>query len=93
MNLEPVYSKFKSRVELDVAKALMRSFERHGVWGTHHWREDTLPKGFPKHLRGLVLEVAEKLRRAGFLVKFPTNHGVQWHANFGKREQILEFTK
>ncbi len=79
--------------EIDVAKALMRKFYRNNIWGKHHWREDTLPKGFPSHLRGLVMEVAEELRRMNFLARRPSSHGYQWYANIEKIREIEEFIK
>ena len=79
--------------EIEVAKALMRKFHRHDRWGAGHWREDTLPKGFPGHLRGKVMDVAEKLRKMGFLVKRPSSHGYQWYANIERLQEIEEFIK
>ncbi len=77
----------------DIAKALMRKFFRNNIWGKHHWREDTLPKGFKPHLRGKVMDVAEELRRMGWLVKHPTGHGDQWNANINMLREIEEFIR
>ena len=77
----------------DVAKALLRKFYRHNVWGKHHLREDTLPKGFPAHVRGKVMDVAEELRRMGWLVKRPSSHGYQWYANIERIREIEEFIR
>ena len=79
--------------EKEIAQDLLRKFYKHGVWGKHHWREDTLPKGFPSHVRHIVLRVAEDLRRKGFLIKFPTSHGVQWYMNIEKLREIEEIIK
>lgn len=82
-----------TEAEREVAKALMRKFFRNNIWGKHHWREDTLPKGFPSHLRGKVMDVAEDLRKMGFLARRPTSHGDQWYANIEKIKEIEEFIK
>lgn len=77
----------------EIAKALLRKFYRNNVWGRHHWREDTLSKGFPGHLRGRVKRVAEDLRKKKFLVKRPSSHGYQWYANIKKLKEIEDFIK
>ncbi len=76
--------------EKEIEQDLLRKFYRHRVWGKHHFREDTLIKGFPSHLRRDVLRAAEELRKRGLLIKFPTNHGIQWHANMEKLREIEE---
>ncbi|MBU3905209.1 MAG: hypothetical protein KJ906_03610 [Nanoarchaeota archaeon] len=72
----------------EIEKKLLRKFYRHKVWRTHHWREDTLIKGFPSHLRYRVKLAAEELRRKGYLIRFPTGHGIQWYANIEKLKEI-----
>lgn len=79
--------------DTEIAKALMRKFYKNNIWGKHHWREDTLPKGFPPHIRGKVMKVAEELRRMDFLVRRPSSHGEQWYANLNKLKEIEEFLK
>lgn len=74
----------------EIRRHLLKKFYRHNVWGRHHFREDTLAKGFPSHLRNRVMLIAEDLRREDFLVKFPTNHGMQWYANIQKLKEIEE---
>lgn len=77
----------------EIVKDLLRKFYRHRVWGRHHFREDTIIKGFPSHLRKRIIDVAEDLRRKGFLIKFPTSHGTQWYANIEKLKEIEEIIK
>ncbi len=79
--------------ERELAKDVMRKFYRNNIWGKHHWSEDTLPKGFPPHLRGKVMDVADDLRRMRFLVKRPSHHGYQWYANLEMLREIEEFIK
>ena len=77
----------------DVAKALLRKFYKHNVWGNKHWREDNLPHGFPPHAKGKVIGVAEELRRMGLLVKRPSSHGYQWYANLERLKEIEDFIR
>jgi len=77
----------------EIIKDLLRNFYRHKAWGKHHFREDTIVKGFPSHLRKNVIRAAEELRKRGFLIRFPTNHGVQWYANIEKLKEIEEIIK
>lgn len=74
----------------EIATDIFHRFYRKKVWGKHHWREETLTKSFPPHIRGRVMKVAEELRKKGFLIKFPTSHGMQWYANIEKIEEIKE---
>lgn len=69
---------------------LLKKFHRHRIWGTHHIREDTLLKEFPSHLKYRVKMAVEELRNKGFLIKFPTGHGMQWYANIEKFKEIEE---
>lgn len=77
----------------EIMQDLLRKFYRHNAWGRHHFREDTIVKGFSSHLRKNVIRVAEDLRRRGFMRKFPTNHGIQWYANIEKLKEIEEIIK
>lgn len=76
-------------MELDVvAWSLLKKLYKMNCWGKHHVCESNLQKGFPKHLRGRVLYVAEELRKQGLLVKRPSHHEYQWYLNFDKKEII-----
>jgi len=75
-------------IEEFLKKALLRKFYRGGYWGNKHMREDNVPKGFPSHLRKKVMEVAEELRKNGFLCKKPTSHDNQWYANIDRLPEI-----
>jgi len=61
---------------------------KRGAWGTHHISESNLPKGFPQHLRGNVIEEAEKLRKEGFLLKRPGGHDYQWSMIWERKAEI-----
>ena len=72
--------------------AILRRMKTNKVWGKHHWREDTMKKGFPPHLRKLVMKSAKSLKRKGYLLMKPTPHGKQWYLNRNKVKKILELT-
>jgi hypothetical protein len=74
----------------ELAKELLTKLYRQRIWGRHHIREDNLAKGFASHLRNRVMRIAEELRRRGLLVRFPTSHGMQWHANWERIRDIEE---
>ena len=62
----------------------------HDVWGKHHWREDTMKKGFAPEIKKLVMKSAKQLRREGYLIMKPTPHGKQWHLNRKRVKEIFE---
>lgn len=72
----------------DIRKTLMRKLYTMGCWGKGHVCESNLKKGFPPHLKGFVLEVADELRKEGFMVMRPSSHDRQWHLNFDKKNEI-----
>lgn len=67
---------------------LIAKLRRIGAWGAHHICESNLQKRFPKHERGRVLKIAERLRKEGLLVKRPSSHEYQWFLNIMRREEI-----
>lgn len=58
--------------------------------GGSHTSFDNLPKGFPKHLRGFVKDVAEELIKEGLLLRKPTSYGVQVSLNVRMKKEIEE---
>jgi len=78
--------------DAEIARKLLKKFVDNNIWGRYHIREDTVPKGFPSHLRHRVMSIAEELKAKGFLVKFPTSHGMQWYANSERMKEIKEIT-
>ena len=75
-------------------KQLLWKLYKYGAWGTKHLCESNLQKGFPPHLRGkTILEIAEGLRKRGFLGKHATHHEPQWYLNWGKKAEIEEILK
>jgi hypothetical protein len=71
-------------------RQLLRNFIRYRVFGKHHWREDTLKKRFPDHLRKYAIISAKELKRKGILICKPTPHGKQWWLNRKKMTEINE---
>ena len=75
----------------DLRKVLLKKFYHLGCWGKGHISESNLPKGFPPHLRGFVIDVAYELRKQELLVMRPSGHDRQWYLNFAKRKEIEDF--
>ena len=72
----------------EIKLRIIRKLHIRGCWGTHHTSESNLQKGFPSHLRGKILDLAEELRKEGLLVKHPTHHEAQWNLNWDKKLEI-----
>jgi len=72
----------------EIQDLLLRKMHRIGAWGTHHISESNLQKSFPAHLRGKVIDEAEKLRKQGLLVKHPSSHDRQWWLNWNRKPEI-----
>ena len=79
--------------EVDIEKILLRKLVYMGKWGGAHTSIDNVPKGFPKHLRGDVKEIAQKLIKQNILFAKPTNYGVEVSLNPEKKKEIEELTK
>ncbi|MDO8554636.1 MAG: hypothetical protein Q7S22_07550 [Candidatus Micrarchaeota archaeon] len=77
----------------EIQKILLKKLYKLGCWGKGHVSENNMPKGFPPHLRGLVLDVAHELRKQEFLVMRPSGHDKQWYLNFAKRIEIENIIK
>ena len=61
------------------------------VVGGVHTHFDTLTRGFPKHLRGEVKEIAKKLIKEDLLITKPTSYGLQVSLNKEKLKEIEGF--
>ena len=72
----------------EIQNVLLKKLYKLGCWGKGHVSESNLPKGFPPHLRGFVLDVAYELRKQQLLVMRPSGHDRQWYLNFAKRVEI-----
>lgn len=77
----------------EIRKVLLKKLYNLGCWGKGHVSESNLPKGFPPHLRGFVIDVAYELRKREFLVMRPSGHDRQWYLNFAKRQEIEQLIK
>jgi len=74
----------------EIERILLKKLYIMGCWGTRHASERNLPKGFPSHLRKRVLEIAEELRKRGFLIKRPSSHDYQWYLNWNLKKEVEE---
>ncbi len=72
----------------EIRKVLLKKLYHLGAWGKGHVSESNLPKGFPPHFRGLVLDAAYELRKQEILVMRPSGHDRQWYLNFSKLQEI-----
>ncbi|MBI2669006.1 hypothetical protein HYX14_04130 [Candidatus Woesearchaeota archaeon] len=64
-----------------------------GKWAGAHTSVDNLPKGFPKHLRGDVKDVAQHLIKKHFLPAKPTPYGLEVSLNPEMKKEIEEMTR
>ena len=74
--------------EEEIKKTILRKLLADRIIGGRHTAIENLPKGFPKHLRGRVKEVAEDLVKAGLLLKKPTSYGPQVSLNPNRLAEI-----
>lgn len=74
----------------EITRALLRKLLYMGKWGGSHTSFDNLPKGFPKHLRGTVKEVARELIKSGLLLMKPTSYGIEVSLNVKMKKEIEE---
>lgn len=76
--------------EQEISQAILRKLKYLGKWGGSHTSIDNLPKGFPKHLRGDVKDVAKELIKKNFLLAKPTSYGLEVSLNPEKKKEIEE---
>ena len=73
-----------------IIRALLRKLVYMDKWGGSHTSFDNLPKGFPKHLRGEVKEIAKELIKKQFLLTKPTSYGIEVSLNPMMKREIEE---
>lgn len=74
--------------EEEIKKTLLRKLLADRIIGGRHTAIENLPKGFPKHLRGRVKEIAEDLVKDGLLLRKPTSYGLQVSLNPNRLAEI-----
>jgi len=77
----------------EIVKSLLRKLLYLGKWGGSHTSIDNLPKGFPKHLRGEIKDIAKELIKKEILISKPTSYGVEVSLNPQKKKEIEELTR
>lgn len=77
----------------EINKALLRKLFYMGKWGNNHTSIDNLPKGFPKHIRGEVKNLAKDLIRKNILLAKPTSYGLEVSLNPNKKKEIEDILK
>lgn len=79
--------------EEEIIRILLRKLVYLGKWGGAHTSRDNLPKGFPKHLRGDVKEVAKKLIKKNLILAKPTSYGIEVSLNPERKKEIEDITR
>ena len=76
----------------DIERVLIRKLVYMGKWNANHTSFDNLPKGFPKHLRGMVKDAAKDLIKKGILLSKPTSYGLEVSLNIKMKKEIERFS-
>lgn len=79
--------------EEEIIRILLRKLVYLGKWSGNHTSIDNLPKGFPKHLRGDVKDVAKKLIKKNLILAKPTSYGVEVSLNTERKKEIESITR
>lgn len=74
----------------EITRTLLRKLLYMGKWGAAHTNFDNLPKGFSKHLRGAVKEVAKELIKGGLLLRKLTSYGAEVSLNVKMKKESEE---
>ena len=79
----------KDEAELKNVAALFYRLYNNGKWDNKgHTPIDNAVKGFPKHLRGDIKKLIEKLVKRGFLLKAKHNYGEGISLRMDKLKEI-----
>lgn len=73
-----------------IVATVLYNLRRKNKMGGKHTPFDSLSKGFPKHLRGGVKDVARNLIKQGWIVSKPTSYGLQVALN---KDRVVEIEK
>lgn len=79
--------------EPEIEKSLLRKLVYMRKWGAAHTSFDNLPKGFPKHFRGEVKDIAKRLIKQNILLAKQTSYGLEVSLNPAKKEYIEKLTR
>ncbi len=77
----------------EIRNAILRKLVSLGKWGGSHTSFDNLPKGFPKHLRGEVKEMAKELIKENFILAKPTSYSLEVSLNPSMKKEIEGMTR
>lgn len=69
---------------------VLNKMARHGWWEGKHTNIDNIPKGAPPHAKRKVKESIKYLIKLGFIIKKPTNYGVEISLNFRRKSDIFD---
>ncbi len=76
-----------------IKATLLYHLRNKQVIGGVHTHFDTLTRGFPKHLKGEVKEVAKQLIKEGWLITKSASYGLQVSLNKERLIEIEDFIK
>lgn len=74
-----------------IAATILYNLRRKNRIGKKHTPLDTLSKGFPKHLRGNIGDIAKNLIKQDWINKKPTSYGFEVSLNKDKIVEIERF--
>ncbi len=74
-----------------IAATILYNLRRKNKIGNKHTPLDSLSKGFPKHVKGEVKDVAKSLIRKGWVNKKPTSYGFEVSLDKNKIVEIEKF--
>ncbi len=77
--------------EKEVEATILFKLYRQKRVGGVHTAFDNLQKGFPKHLRGTIKDLAKDLIRKGLIISKPTSYGLQVSLNKEKLIEVVNF--
>ncbi|MDI6902272.1 MAG: hypothetical protein QMC77_00870 [Methanocellales archaeon] len=74
----------------DLEKDILKDLLDSGYVGKRHTPVENVSKGFPKHLRGDVKKAVKNLIRKGFILEYPTSHGMDVTLPIERTKEIKE---
>ncbi len=80
-------------IKAEILSDILFNLARLNKWGKSHTSFDNLTKGFPKHIRGDVKEIAKYAMKEGYLLSKPTSYGLEVSLNPDKSMEIKEIIK
>lgn len=74
-----------------IAAVILEKLVNKTCWAKGHTPIENTTKGIPSHDRGRAKEAVEELIKRGWILKYPTGHGIDVHLNINCKQEIFEF--